>query len=267
MKTRNVFAAVLLALMASAPVQAQEKYFAPATQEAATPDAEGFIRRWTVLEPISKTNRSNTVFVDSYLREVFAKEYFKNQMTILPKDGQKVKVTFERQKQQPQQARPAGQPGQGAAPGQGGAPMMDFRRMQQGPVEMETATETLKWHKLDSKHYNFKLMRFGEHEINRVYGVIYWAVTVINCDEDMNDVRLSVGSNSASQWWVNGEDVLLLSSDRRMVADDCMSHRINLKKGENIIRGAIINGPGMSDFCVRLVDENGKVIKSGYTIK
>ena len=251
---KKLFVGVLLALSCMS-ANAQEKYFLPAGTEAVSPDGEGFIRRWTVLEPISKTNRSNTVFVDSYLREVFAKEYFKNQMTILPKDGQKVKVTFERPKPQPAP--------QGQQPGQ----PMDFRRMQQGPVEMETATEQLKWHKLDSKHYNFKLMRFGEHEINRVYGVIYWVVTVINCDQDMNDVRLSVGSNSASQWWVNGEDVLLMSSDRRMVADDCTSHRLNLKKGENIIRGAIINGPGMSDFCVRLVDENGKGIKSGYTIK
>lgn len=256
MKKHTFFAALLLSLAAAMPTMAQEKYFSPATSQAATPDAEGFIRRWTVLEPIDKQNRSNTVFVDSYLRETFAKEYFKDQMTILPKDGQKVKVTFERPKPQP---RPAG--------GQPGGAPMDFRRMQQGPVEMETATETLKWHKLDSKHYNFKLMRFGEHEINRVYGVIYWAVTVINCDKDMENVRLAVGSNSASQWWVNGEEALILSGDRRMVADDAMSNRLNLKKGENVIRGVIINGPGMSDFCVRLVDENGKVIKNGYTIK
>lgn len=255
MKKLNLLGAVLIGMLAAMPAKAQEKYFAPATQEAATPDAEGFIRRWTVLEPISKQNRSNTVFIDSYLRETFATEYFKNQMTMLPKDGQKVKVTFERPKPQP---APAGQ-----QPGQ----PMDFRRMQQGPVEMEKATETLKWHKLDSKFYNFKLMRFGEHEIDRVYGVIYWAVTVINCEEEMQNVRLSVGSNSASQWWVNGEEALILSGDRRMVADDWMSNRLTLKKGENVIRGVIINGPGMSDFCVRIVDENGKVIKNGYTIK
>lgn len=132
---------------------------------------------------------------------------------------------------------------------------------------MEPATEKLRWHKLDSKHYNFKLMRFGEHELKRLYGVIYWVVTVVSCEEEMKDVRLSVGSNSASQWWVNGEDVLLLSGDRRMVADDCMSHRITLNKGENIIRGAVINGPGMSDFCVRIVDENGKPVTDGYSIQ
>ena len=251
MKTRHLSLILLFALLVATSVHAQEKYFAPATAEAAMPDAEGFIRRWTVLEPISKTNRTNTVFTDSYLREVFATTYFQNQMTMVPRDGQKVKVTFEREVQQPAQQ---GQP-------------VDFRRWSQEPPKMEPATEKLRWHKLDSKHYNFMLMRFGEHELKRLYGVIYWVVTVVSCEEEMKDVRLSVGSNSASQWWVNGEDVLLLSGDRRMVADDCMSHRITLNKGENIIRGAVINGPGMSDFCVRIVDENGKPVTDGYSIQ
>ena len=34
----------------------------------------------------------------------------------------------------------------------------------------------------------------------------------------------------------------------------------SLKKGKNIIRGAVINGPGMSDFCIRLLDEKGDAI-------
>jgi len=84
----------------------------------------------------------------------------------------------------------------------------------------------------------------------------------VNCDEDIPNVRLAVGSNSASMWWVNGEEALLLSGDRRMVVDDAMSHRITLKKGTNIIRGAVINGPGMSDFCVRFVNEKGEPIKN-----
>jgi hypothetical protein len=63
-------------------------------------------------------------------------------------------------------------------------------------------------------------------------------------------------------WWVNGEEALLLSGDRRMVKDDGMSARIRLKKGRNVIRGAVINGPGMSDFCVRLLDANGQPVKN-----
>jgi hypothetical protein len=34
-----------------------------------------------------------------------------------------------------------------------------------------------------------------------------------------------------------------------------------LNPGKNIIRGAVINGPGMSDFCVRFLDENGQPVK------
>ena len=96
----------------------------------------------------------------------------------------------------------------------------------------------------------------------QIYGVLFWAVTVIECDEDIPNVRLAVGSNSASMWWLNGEEAVLLSGDRRMVKDDCTSPRLTLKKGRNILRGAVINGPGMSDFCVRFIDEKGQPVKN-----
>lgn len=193
-----------------------DMYFVPCAGEFAKPDAEGFIRRWTILEPIDKPNRSNTVFVDSYLHETFYTPYFANQMTILPKDGEKVKV----------------------------------------------GDKKLTWHSFDSKLYNNKIFRFSSEQDLQVYGVLFWVVTVINCDEDMENVRLMVGSNSASMWWLNGEETLILSGDRRMVADDAASKRITLKKGKNVLRGAIINGPGMSDYCVRFIDAAGNPIKN-----
>lgn len=212
-------------------------YFTPSTPEALTPDAEGFIGRWLLLEPITKPNRSNTVFVDSYLREVFYKEYFPGQFTVLPKDGDK--VTVEKEPEVPF-----------VFPGQEPAP---------APKKTKIEKEKLTWHALDSKLYNVKLFRFASGLKKSVYGVLFWAVTVINAPEDM-EVRMSVGSNSASMWWVNGSEVLLLSGDRRMVVDDMVSKRITLKKGKNIVRGAVINGPGMSDFCVRFLDSEGKPV-------
>ena len=194
----------------------RETYFTPATASPSTPDEQGFIRRWMLLEPIEKPNPSNVVFVDSYLRDAFSKEYFKGQFTTLPKDGQKVKVE----------------------------------------------KQTLTWHAVESNRYNVKLFRFADQLDKPVYGVLFWAVTVIDCEEEMQDVRLAVGSNSASMWWLNGEEALLLSGDRRMVEDDGMSPRLTLKKGRNILRGAIINGPGMSDFCVRFLNEKGQPIKN-----
>lgn len=186
-------------------------YFERQEADAVAPDSEGFIRRWLLLEPVEKPNRSNTVFTDSYLRDAFYTEYFKGQSTDVPADGDVVKVDGKK----------------------------------------------LRWHALDSKLFNVKLFRFASNLDKPVYGVLFWAVTVIDCKEDIKDVRLAVGSNSASMWWIDGEEVLMLSGDRRMVADDAMSKRITLKKGRNIIRGAIINGPGMSDFCVRFVDDKG----------
>ena len=218
------------------------KYFTPATAQPIQPDADGFIHRWLLLEPIDKPNSGNTVFTDSYLREHFTTEYFKGQQTIVPKDGQKVKAVYQKVE---------------VAPGFG-------RGMQQQPTEPKVTTvkQTLTWHALDSENMNVKLFRFAEKWGQQVYGVLFWAVTIIDCDEDIENVRLAVGSNSASMWWLNGEEALLLSGDRRMVKDDAMSPRLTLKKGRNILRGAIINGPGMSDFCVRFLDEKGNPVKN-----
>ncbi len=123
----------------------------------------------------------------------------------------------------------------------------------------------LKWHSLDSNLFNVKLFRFATGLEKPYYGVLFWVVTAIDCEEDIPDVRMSVGSNSASMWWVDGEEAVILSGDRRMVADDCLSRRLTLKKGRNIIRGAIINGPGMSDFCLRFLHEDGTPV-TNFTI-
>ena len=72
---------------------------------------------------------------------------------------------------------------------------------------------------------------------------------------------MAAGSNSASIWWVNGKEAVDLFDDRRMVMDDVVSKRLTLNKGKNIIRGAVINGPGLSDFCARFIDENGDPVK------
>ena len=222
--------------------EALSGYFTPVTQEAATPDAKGFIRRWLLLEPISKPNRSNTVFTDSYIREAFAAEPYEGMFTTLPKDGQKVKVMVE--KQAPVNLT-AGRPQMPTAPA---APVFE--------------KATLTWHALDSKLFNVKLFRFATGLDKERYGAIFEAYTVVECDEDIENVRMAVGSNSASMWWLNGEEAVILSGDRRRVMDDCASPRLTLKKGRNVIWGAVINGPGMSDFCCRFIDEAGKPVKN-----
>jgi hypothetical protein len=190
-------------------------YFAPSTSTPKAPDRDGFLPRWLLLEPISKPNRSNTVFTDSYIRNAFTTEYFANQFTVVPRAGDKVTV----------------------------------------------AGQELLWHALDSSQFNVKLFRFADGINKPTYGVLFWAVTVVESPREQRAVRMAVGSNSASMWWLNGKEAVILSGDRRMVMDDGVSKRLTLNPGKNIIRGAVINGPGMSDFCVRFLNEQGEPIR------
>lgn len=125
--------------------------------------------------------------------------------------------------------------------------------------------QELKWYALDSKAFNFNLYNFS-YGINRQkYGMLVWLVTVINSPEEMKNLRMSAGCNSGSMWWLNGEEAMLLSGDRDMIADNVTSPRLTLKKGRNIIRGAVINGPGMANFSLRFLDEKGEPVKN-FTI-
>ena len=78
-----------------------DQYFTEIKADAAPakPDEKGFVRRWTIIEPINKPNSGNTVFTDSYILAELTKEYFKGQFTAdikaLPKTGDKVIVESE----------------------------------------------------------------------------------------------------------------------------------------------------------------------------
>jgi hypothetical protein len=121
--------------------------------------------------------------------------------------------------------------------------------------------QELAWHALDSTLFNVKLFRFAYGLNKPTYGVTFFAYTTVEIPREIKNARMAVGSNSASLWWLNGQEAVGLFGDRRMVMDDCVSKRLTLNKGKNIIRGAVINGPGMSDFCVRFLDEHGDPIK------
>jgi hypothetical protein len=189
-------------------------YFSPAARSPKKADGDGFLRRWLLLEPINKPSRTNANLTSLYVRKTLYTEYFPDQFSVIPHDGDKVKV----------------------------------------------AGQDLAWHALDSANFNVKLFRFAYGLNKATYGIVFWAVTVVESPREMNNVRLSVGSNSASIWWLNGDEAVDLFNDRHMIVDDVVSRRITLHKGRNVLRGAVINGPGLSDFCVRFIDENGRPI-------
>ena len=138
----------------------------------------------------------------------------------------------------------------------------DYSTVPKNGEMIQVGNQELKWYALDSKTFNFNLYHFA-YAINKPkYGILVWLVTVVNCTEEIKNVRMAAGCNSGSMWWLNGQEALMLSGDRDLIADNGTSARVTLKKGKNIIRGAVINGPGMANFCVRFLDEKGSPVKN-----
>lgn len=123
----------------------------------------------------------------------------------------------------------------------------------------------LTWHAVDTRLYNLNLYRFAQAFAKPTSDVLFWAVTVINCPHPMPGVRLAIGSNAASVWWVNGQEVAGIYGDRQTVIDDGVSKRLTLQKGPNLVRAAIINGGGATDFCARFLDPSDRPL-TGFTI-
>ena len=123
-------------------------------------------------------------------------------------------------------------------------------------VDMESAQLT--WHAVDTSNYNVNLFHFARSLDKNTSNVLFWVVTVVHAPREMRDVRLAIGSNAASVWWVNGQEVIGIYGDRQTVIDDGVSKRLTLKKGANVIRAAVVNGGGATDFCARILDANDK---------
>ncbi len=122
------------------------------------------------------------------------------------------------------------------------------------------------WHAFDTALYNFNLYHFAWSLSKPTSNVVFWVTTTVDAPREMQNVRLAIGSNAASRWWLNGEPVIALNDDRQSVIDDGVSRRVTLRQGRNVIRAAIINGGGATDFCARFLDEKDRPI-TGLTVR
>ena len=123
----------------------------------------------------------------------------------------------------------------------------------------------LAWHTVDTASYNVNLYHFAYGLKKPTSNVLFWIVTVVESPREMSGVRLAIGSNAASVWWVNGAEVIGIYNDRQTVIDDGVSKRLTLKKGPNVIRAAIVNAGGATDFCARFLDADDRPIR-GVTV-
>ena len=219
---RNIRVSALVILAGSAFLAAASgnaardmaPYLTRPTSAERSPDANGFIQRWLILEPIPANG-----LTDSVVQAAVKREYFPNQFTVIPHDGDKVTV---------------------------------------GDTE-------LTWHAVETNDYNVNLYYFAYGLGKPTSNVLFWAVTIVNCPQEMPGVRLAIGSNAASVWWVNGKEVTGIYGERQTVIDDGVSKRLTLNKGPNVVRCAVVNAGGATDFCARFLDKEDKPVK-GFSV-
>jgi hypothetical protein len=185
------------------------------TSAAKAPNADGFLQRWLILEPI----RVSGQLTDSAVQMAIRTDYFPDRLTSIPRDGDTLSV---------------------------------------GDTKVA-------WHGVDTIGYNVNLFHFAYALDKPTSNVLFWVVTVVNAPREMSGVRLAIGSNAASVWWVNGKEVIGIYNERQTVIDDGVSKRLTLKPGPNVIRAAIVNAGGHTDFCARLLDDQDRPLK-GITV-
>ena len=209
MRLHRLLTVLLLAAAAAAQV-APVTLIRPASPQK-VPDSNGFLQRWLLLEPIESNG-----LTDHEVQAAIKKDYFPDQLAVIPKDGDRVTVS---------------------------------------------GTQ-LTWHAVDTKLYNVNLYHFAHALGKPTSSVLFWVVTVVNAPQETTGVRLAIGSNAASVWWVNGQQVIGIYGDRQTVIDDGVSKRLTLQRGPNIVRAAVINGGGATDFCARFLDSEDRPIQN-----
>jgi hypothetical protein len=92
-----------------------------------------------------------------------------------------------------------------------------------------------------------------------------YMATYIECEQDMPDVMISVGSNDQGRIYFNGVDIYAVTAARPLEID-ADKGKITLKKGLNVIIFKIINESNSWQGSMRLTDMAGVPLK-GIKVK
>jgi hypothetical protein len=211
----SVLAGVLMVAAAHAQSTTAARGPAPSlarpTSPAKAPNADGFLQRWLLLEPIAVSGQLTDSAVQTAVKTASVPDPF----TAIPRDGDALSI---------------------------------------GDTKVA-------WHAVDTIGYNVNLYHFAYALNKPTSNVLFWVVTIVNAPRELSSVRLAIGSNAASVWWVNGKEVISLYNERQTVVDDGVSKRLTLKQGANVIRAAIVNAGGHTDFCARFLDNQDRPLK------
>jgi len=92
-----------------------------------------------------------------------------------------------------------------------------------------------------------------------------YMVTYVECEQDIPNVMMSVGSNDQGRIYFNGVDIYAFTEARPLMID-ADKGKVTLKKGVNVIVFKVVNESNSWQGSMRLTDMAGKPLK-GLKIK
>ncbi|HIL70939.1 MAG TPA: hypothetical protein EYG38_13970 [Verrucomicrobia bacterium] len=122
--------------------------------------------------------------------------------------------------------------------------------------------KALTWKKITASTNYFDFNAIMDSQNDRAAG---YMVTYIECEQDIPDVMMSVGSNDQGRIYFNGVDIYAFT-EARPLEIDADKGKVTLKKGLNVIIFKIINEQNSWQGSMRITDMAGAPLK-GIKIK
>lgn len=88
-----------------------------------------------------------------------------------------------------------------------------------------------------------------------------YMVTYVECDQEIPDVTMAVGSNDQGRIYFNGVDIYAVTEARQLILDGDKG-RVTLKAGVNVILFKVINEQNSWQGAMRLTDKSGVPLKN-----
>src|SRR6266513_3927475 len=119
----------------------------------------------------------------------------------------------------------------------------------------------LAWHAHSASDYAIDFEKIASDASKEPTNAMYLGVAYIMAAEQKDGVKLAIGSDDSSVWWLNGTEAIRVYSGRGVDKDQDSAENLTLKKGLNVLKFAVINGDGPSGACARFMDKGGSPIK------
>lgn len=120
----------------------------------------------------------------------------------------------------------------------------------------------MRWRKVTTSGKFLDFNAILDSQYDRVAG---YMVAYVECDEEIPEVTMSVGSNDQGRIYFNGVDIYAFVNARPLELDEHKG-RVTLKKGLNVIVFKVFNEQNSWQAAMRLTDKAGAPLK-GLRVK